>query len=161
MKRMLAALLLCGATLSTTTMSASAYELDFPNQLRAIKVCYTQWSTQHPGKAITDAQLVACKKVQGFRFDRKRQIKGVGPCHGKTARIIRTAMPNHQGRSQAEQSGKPRSDQRRMFISELRWGHYLSESVAVRSPRLPARWGLHRYQCSPGCPSVSPKRCQD
>jgi hypothetical protein len=31
-KRMLAALLLCGATLSTTMMSASAHDLDFPNQ---------------------------------------------------------------------------------------------------------------------------------
>jgi hypothetical protein len=86
MKRMLAALLLCGATLSTTVMSASAHDLEFPNQLRAINVCNTQWSTQHPGKAITDAQLVSCMKAQGFRFDPNRQIKGVGPCHGnKTA----------------------------------------------------------------------------
>ena len=80
MKRMLAALLLCGASLSTM-MSASAHDLDFPNQLRAINVCRTQWSTQHPGKAINDAQLVACMKAQGFRFDPNRQIKGVGPCH--------------------------------------------------------------------------------
>jgi hypothetical protein len=85
MKRLSLALLLCGATLSTTTMSASAYDLDFPNQLRAIKVCYTQWSTEHPGKAITDAHLVACMKAQGFRFDPNRQIKGVGPCQGKSA----------------------------------------------------------------------------
>src|SRR5215467_8257585 len=83
MKRMLAALLLCGATLSTTMMSASAHDSDFPNQLRAINVCYTQWSTQHPGKAITDAQLVACMRAQGFRFDPNRQIKGVGSCQGK------------------------------------------------------------------------------
>jgi hypothetical protein len=85
MKRLLPALLLCGATLSTTRMPASAYDLDFPNQLRAIKVCYAQWSTGHPGKAITDAQLVACMKAQGFRFDPNRQIKGVGPCQGKSA----------------------------------------------------------------------------
>ena len=86
MKRMLAALLLCGATLLTTAMSASAHDLEFPNQLRAINVCHTQWSTQHLGKAITDAPLVACMKAQGFRFDPNRQIKGVGPCHGnKTA----------------------------------------------------------------------------
>ena len=86
MKGMLAALLLCGATLSTTVMSASAHDSDFPNQLRAINVCYTQWSTQHPGKAMIEAQLVACMKAQGFRFDPNRQIKGVGPCHGnKTA----------------------------------------------------------------------------
>jgi len=80
MKRMLAVSLLCGATLSTTMMSASANDLDFSNQLRAINVCYTQWSTQHPGKAITDAQLVACMNAQGFRFDPNRQIKGVGSC---------------------------------------------------------------------------------
>jgi hypothetical protein len=86
MKRMAAALLLCGATLSTTMLSASAQESGFPDQLRAINVCYTQWSTQHPGKAITEAQLVACMKAQGFRFDQNRQIKGAGPCHGnKTA----------------------------------------------------------------------------
>ena len=86
MKRMLAAMLLCGATLSTIMISASAHDLDFPNQLRAISVCHTQWSTQHPGRVITDAQLVACMKAQGFRFDPNRQIKGVGPCHGnKTA----------------------------------------------------------------------------
>jgi hypothetical protein len=82
MKRMSAALLLCGATLSTTMLSASAQQSDFHNQLRAINVCYTQWSTQHPGKTITEAQLVACMKVQGFRFDQNRQIKGAGPCHG-------------------------------------------------------------------------------
>ena len=85
MKRMLTALLFCGATLSTTTMSTSASDLDFSNQLRAINVCYTQWSTQHPSKAITDAQLVACMRAQGFRFDPNRQIKGVGSCQGKTA----------------------------------------------------------------------------
>ena len=85
MKRMLTALLFCGATLSTTTMSTSANDLDFSNQLRAINVCYTQWSTQHPSKAITDAQLVACMRAQGFRFDPNRQIKGVGSCQGKTA----------------------------------------------------------------------------
>ena len=85
MERMLAASLLCGATLSTTMMSASANDLDFSNQLRAINVCYTQWSTQHPGKAITNAQLVACMNAQGFRFDPDRQIKGVGSCQGKTA----------------------------------------------------------------------------
>jgi hypothetical protein len=85
MKRMWAALLLCGA-LSLTVISVGAHDLDFPDQLRAINVCHTQWSTQHPGKAITDAPLVACMKAQGFRFDPKRQIKGVGPCHGnKTA----------------------------------------------------------------------------
>jgi hypothetical protein len=85
MKRIWAALLLCGA-LSITIMSASAHDLDFPNQLRAINVCHTQWSTQHPGKAITDASLVGCMKAQGFRFDPNRQIKGAGPCHGnKTA----------------------------------------------------------------------------
>jgi hypothetical protein len=82
MKRMWAALLLCGATLLTTMMSAGAHDLDFPNQLRAINVCHAQWSTQHPGKAITDAPLVACMKAQGFRFDPNRQIKGVGPCNG-------------------------------------------------------------------------------
>jgi hypothetical protein len=82
MKRMLAALLLWGATLLATMMSASAHDLDFPDQLRAINVCHAQWSTQHPGKAITDAPLVACMKAQGFRFDPNRQIKGVGPCHG-------------------------------------------------------------------------------
>jgi hypothetical protein len=85
MKRMLVALQLFGATLSTTTMLANAHDLDFPNQLRAINVCHTQWSTQHPGTAITDAQLVACMKAQGFRFDPNRQIKGIGPCRGKTA----------------------------------------------------------------------------
>jgi hypothetical protein len=85
MKRMLAALQLCGATLSTTMMSANAHDFDFPNQLRAINVCHTQWSAQHAGKAITEAQLVACMKAQGFRFDPNRRIKGVGPCHGKTA----------------------------------------------------------------------------
>jgi hypothetical protein len=84
MKRMWAALLLCGA-LSLTTISARAHDLDFPDQLRAINVCHTQWSTQHPGKAITDAQLVACMNAQGFRFDPDRQIKGVGSCQGKTA----------------------------------------------------------------------------
>ena len=85
MKRMWAALLLCGA-LSLTIISTRAHDLDFPDQLRAINVCHTQWSTQHPGKAITDPSLVACMKAQGFRFDPKRQIKGVGPCHGnKTA----------------------------------------------------------------------------
>jgi hypothetical protein len=81
MKRMRAALPLCGA-LSLTIISARAHDLDFPNQLRAINVCHAQWSTQHPGKAITDAPLVACMKAQGFRFDPDRQIKGVGPCHG-------------------------------------------------------------------------------
>jgi len=86
MKGMLAALLLCGATLSTTMTPANAHDSDFPNQLRAINVCYTQWSTQHPGKAMIEAQLVACMKAQGFLFDPNRQIKGVGPCHGnKTA----------------------------------------------------------------------------
>ena len=85
MKRMRAALLLCGA-LSLTIISVRAHDLDFPNQLRAINVCYTQWSTQHPGKAMIEAQLVACMKAQGFLFDPNRQIKGVGPCHGnKTA----------------------------------------------------------------------------
>ena len=85
MKRMLAVSLLCGATLSTTMMSTSADDLDFSNQLRAINVCYTEWSTQHPGRAITDAQLVACMKAQGFRFDPTRQIKGAGSCQGKKA----------------------------------------------------------------------------
>jgi hypothetical protein len=85
MKRILAASLLCGATLSTTMTSISANDLDLSNQLRAINVCQTQWSTQHPGKAITDEQLVACMKVQGFRFDPNRQIKGVGSCQRKTA----------------------------------------------------------------------------
>jgi hypothetical protein len=80
-KRMWAALFLCGALL-LTTISARAHDLDFPNQLRAINVCHTQWSKQHPGKAITEAPLVACMKAQGFRFDPNRQIKGVGPCHG-------------------------------------------------------------------------------
>ena len=82
---MWAALLLCSA-LSLTTILARAHDLDFPDQLRAINACHTQWSRQHPGKAITDASLVACMKAQGFRFDPNRQIKGVGPCHGnKTA----------------------------------------------------------------------------
>jgi hypothetical protein len=80
MKRMRAALPLCGA-LSLTIISARAHDLHFPNQLRAINVCHAQWSTQHPGKAITDAPLVVCMKAQGFRFDPDRQIKGVGPCH--------------------------------------------------------------------------------
>jgi len=84
MKRMLAASLLCGATLSTTIMSTSANDLDSTNQSRAINVCHTQWSTHHPDKAITDAQLVACMKAQGFRFDPDRQIKGVRSCQGKT-----------------------------------------------------------------------------
>ena len=86
MKRMWAASLLCSA-LSLTIISARAHDLDFPNQLRAINVCHTQWSKQHPGKAITDAPLVACMKAQVFRFDPNREIKGVGLCHGnKTAR---------------------------------------------------------------------------
>ena len=84
MKRMWAALLLCGA-LSLTIILARAHDLDFPNRLRAINVCHTQWSTQHPGKPITDEQLVACMNAQGFRFDPHRQIKGVGSCHGKTS----------------------------------------------------------------------------
>jgi hypothetical protein len=85
MKRVWAALLLCGG-LSLSTISARTHDLDFPNQLRAINVCHTQWSRQHPGKAITDALLVACMKAQGFRFDPNRQIKGAGPCHdNKTA----------------------------------------------------------------------------
>jgi hypothetical protein len=84
MKRMWAALLLCGA-LSSTIISARAHDSDFPNQLRAINVCHTQWSRQHPGKAITDAPLVASMKAQGFRFDPNRQIKGVGSCQCKTA----------------------------------------------------------------------------
>jgi hypothetical protein len=41
MKRILAASLLCGATLSTTMMSISVNDLDFSNQLRAINVCQT------------------------------------------------------------------------------------------------------------------------
>ena len=82
MRRVCAALLPCGA-LSLTILSVGAHDLDFPNQLRAINFCHTQWSRQHPGKAIADAALVACMKAQGFRLDPNRQIKGVGPCHGK------------------------------------------------------------------------------
>jgi hypothetical protein len=55
MKRMWAALLLCGA-LSLTIISAIIERMIWiSNQLRAIKVRRTQWSAQHPGKAITDA----------------------------------------------------------------------------------------------------------
>ena len=133
MKRMWAALLLCGA-LSSTIISARAHDSDFPNQLRAINVCHTQWSTQHLGKAITDAPLVAYMKAQGFRFDPNRQIKGVGPCHGnKTAtnhpdcyaeppktRASRT----HRSVGAARVSGYP-----------LRVGGALTdETIAVRAP---------------------------
>jgi hypothetical protein len=68
MKRILAASLLCGATLSTTMTPISANDLDFFNQLRAINVCQTQWSTQHPGKAITDERLVACISTTASPF---------------------------------------------------------------------------------------------
>ena len=117
MKRTWAALLLCGA-LSLTIVSVRAHDLDFPNQLRAINFCHTQWSKQHPGKAITDTPLVACMKAQGFRFDPNRQIKGVGPCHGKT-RIILTAMQNHQRRAQAEPT--QRSELRAFQVIHFVW----------------------------------------
>jgi hypothetical protein len=92
MKRMWAALLLCGA-LSLTIISARAHDLDFPNQLRAINVCHTQWSKQHPGKATTEAPLVACMKAQGFRFDPIAKSKASGRVTAtKQPRIILTAM---------------------------------------------------------------------
>ena len=116
MKRILAASLLCGATLSTTMMSISANDLDFSNQLRAINVCQTQWSTQHPGKAITDEQLVACMKAQGFRFDPNRQIKGVGSCQGKTAMDHPDCYAEPPKTRASRTGGEPRSDQRRTFI---------------------------------------------
>jgi hypothetical protein len=40
MKRVWAALLLCGA-LSLTIISVRAHDLDFPNQLRAVNFCHT------------------------------------------------------------------------------------------------------------------------
>ena len=116
MKRILVASLLCGATLSTTMMSISANDLDFSNQLRAINVCQTQWSTQHPGKAITDEQLVTCMKAQGFRFDPNRQIKGAGSCQGKTATDHPDCYAEPPKTRASRTGGEPRSDQRRMFI---------------------------------------------
>ena len=116
MKRILGASLLCGATLSTTMMSISANDLDFSNQLRAINVCQTQWSTQHPSKAITDEQLVACMKVQGFRFDPNRQIKGVGSCQGKTAMDHPGCYAEPPKTRASRTGGEPRSDQRRTLI---------------------------------------------
>ena len=103
MKRMLAALLLHGATLSTTMVSASAHDVEFPNQQRAINVCKTQWSTQHPGKAITDAQLVACMKPKVFDLIKIVKSKASGRVTAtKQPRIILTAMQNHQRHAQAE-----------------------------------------------------------
>ena len=115
MKRMWAALLLCGALL-LTIISARAHDLDFPDQLRAINVCQTQWSTQHPGKAITDEQRVACMKAQGFRFDPNRQIKGVGSCQGKAATDHPDCYAEPPKTRASRTGGEPRSDQRRMFI---------------------------------------------
>ena len=76
MKRMWAALLLCGA-LSSTIISARAHDLDFPNQLRAINVCHTQWSS---AKSKASGRVTVTKQP----------------------RIILTAMQNHQRRAQAE-----------------------------------------------------------
>src|SRR6516162_6975280 len=146
MKRMWAALLLCGA-LVLTIISARARDLDFPNQLRAINVCHTQWSKQHPGKAITDAPLVACMKAQGFRFDPNRQIKGVGPCHGnKTA----TDHPDCYA-----EPPKTRASRTRQTVGAARVPGYLlrvggpltAETTAVRTR---AKW---RHPLSTRCSS--------
>ena len=108
--------------------------MDFPNQLRAINVCHTQWSRQHPGKAITDAPLVACMKAQGFRFDPNRQIKGVGPCHGnKTA----TNHPDCYAEPPKTRASRihPTVGAARVPGYPLRAGGALTdETVAVRTP---------------------------
>jgi hypothetical protein len=137
MKRMLAALLLCGATLSTTMVSTSAQDSDFPNQRRAINVCYTQWSTQHPSKAIPEAQLVACMKAQGFRFDPNRQIKGAGPCHGNKTATDHPDCYAEPPKTRASRT-RPMGGAARVPGYLLRVGGALTdETTAVRTP---AKW---------------------
>ena len=133
MKRMWAALLLCGA-LSLTIISARAHDLDFPNQLRAINVCHTQWSAQHPGKALTDAPLVACMKAQGFRFDPSRQIKGVGPCHGNKTATNHPDCYAEPPKTRARGT-RPTVGAARVPGYPLRVGGALTdETIAVRAP---------------------------
>ena len=126
-------------------MSTSANDLDVSNQLRAINVCHTQWSTQHPDKAITDAQLVGCMKAQGFRFDPNRQIKGVGSCHGNKTATNHPDCYAEPPKTRASRT-RPTVGAARVPGYPLRVGGALTdETIAIRTP---LKW---RHAINIGC----------